>query len=417
MDILEYIKKYYCRNVRTDIQENDSLTHFFDVVLKQFSEKHQTNIDIIYIKSTNVYPCKLTFSSSKKHYIIWDAFFWKEFEKYYQYMLLIEFNVEKQKDVAINNIASIVKRVLSYETENYPFVSFNLAVSGIINTLSVETKSIISNIIENELNSGEYLIDIIVAKTYVFFHEKTHIEYRTRNSIYLNDLLEVLEYFKLLMLCRSDPEIFKDFDNTLHEILTQYFKLIIEEIKTFKDDINARRNSEVEELLCDFYAFREIFTHFKHIFHNIKQETILASIFTSATYVTSFELLLKYQTIHWTRILDYLNSLDGNYERIKKDNATDYFKKTSTEKDFAMMRNMVAIRLFFLFCKVNYRGISVTGYFVSPIQFNHIFNQITQICSDLDLIVDLFIKNKRIKDKSKDEIYSLLNIKDKILDF
>ena len=170
-------------------------------------------------------------------------------------------------------------------------------------------------------------------------------------------------------------------------------------------------------MLCDFYAFREIFTHFKQIFHNIKQETILASIFTSVTYVTSFELLLKYQTIHWTRVLDYLNSLDGNYERIKKDNATDYFKKTSTEKDFAMMRNMVAIRLFFLFCKVNYRGISVTGYFVSPIQFNQIFNQITQICSDLDLIVDLFIKSKRIKDKSKDEIYSLLNIKDKILDF
>ena len=400
-----------------DIHENDSLSHFFDVVLNQYSEKHQTHIDIIYIKSTKVYPCKLTFSSNKKHYIIWDALFWEEFEKYYQSMLLIEFNVEGQENVAINNIASIVNRVLSYETEKYPFVSFNLAVNGIINTLSVESKSIITNIIENELNSGEYLIDIIVAKTYVFFHEKTHIEYRARQNIYLNDLHEVLKYFNLLLLCRNDPEIFKNFDNTLHEILTRYFALVIEEIKKFKKDMNACRNSEVEELLCDFYAFKDLFIHFKQIFHNIREETILTSIFTSATYVTSFELLLKYQTINWTSILDCLNSLDGNYENIDKDKVTDYFQNTNTEKDFAIMRNMVSIRLFLLFCKVNYKDIRVTGCFVSPIQFNHIYNQITQTCSDYNLIVDLFIKNKRIKEKSKDDIYSLLNKKDKLLDF
>lgn len=409
MDILEYIKKYYCRNVRIDKQEHESLTHFFEVVLNQFSEKHQTIIDIIHIKSTNVYPCKLTFSSSKKHYIVWDVLFWEEFEKYYQDMLLIEFNVEGQENVAINDIASIVNRVLSYKTEDYPFISFNLAVNSIINTLSDESKSIISNIIENELNSGEYSIDIIVAKAYVFFHEKTHIEYRARNNIYLNDLHEVFNYFKFLLLCRNDPEIFKHFDNTLHEMLTQYFALILKEIRIFEKNKNAQRTPEVEELLCDFYAFKDIFIHFRHIFHSIKEEIILTSIFTSATYVTSFELLLKYQTIQWTSTLDYLNSLDGNYENVDKDKMTEYFKKINIEKDFAIMRNMVAIRLFFLFCKVNYRDINITGYFVSHIQFNQIYNQITQTCSNLDLIGDLFLINKKIKDESKYDIY--VNVK------
>lgn len=417
MDVKEYIKKYYCRNVKVDTHEHKALTNFFDVVLSQFSKTYQANIDIIYIKSTKVFPCKLTFKSSKKHYIIWDALFWEEYERYYQDMLLIEFNVEKQENEAIKGIASIVNRMLSYETEEYPLISLNLAINGIINTLSDESKKIISNIIENELIQGEFLIDVIVAKTYVFFHEKTHIEYRVRNDIYLNDLHEILYYFKLVLLCRKDPELFKIFDDTLHKMLTEYFALLIKEIEKFENELNAQRTPEIEELLCDFYAFKEIHIHFKHLFHNTKEETILTSIFTNATYVTTFELLVKYQVVQWTSILNYLDSLNGNYENINKDKMNDYFEKINKEKDFVIMRNMVATRLYYMFCKVNYRDTNFSGYFVSPEQFNHIYNQITQICSNTNLIVDLFLENKRAKDNSNYDIYSLLSIKDKLLSF
>ena len=399
MDILEYIKKYYCRNVKVGLQEHKSLSNLFEKVLRAFK----------------VYPCKLTFSSSKKHYIIWDALFWEEFEKFYQDMLLMEFNVEKQEDIAIDNIASIIFRILSYETEDYPGVSLNLAASGLIRPLPDESKTLIYNIIENKLDPGEYLFDVNVAKLYVFFHEKTHIEYRTRNGIYRSDLDVILYYFKILLLCRKDPVLFKDFDDTLHEKLTHYFTLIVEEIEMFDENMNAQRTPEVEELLCDYYAFKDVFLHFKNNFTDLKAETILTRIFTGVNYVTAFQGLLKYQTVQWTSTLDYLDSLNGNYENIDKDIIADYHKKLERKRDNIVMRNAVATRLFYLECRLNHIDIDITGYFVSPIQYEHIFSQTTKKCSNYNAMCDLFLNNKSIEDKNT--LYSFLLVKDKLLDF
>lgn len=415
MNIIKYLKKHYSRNTRISIHEDNSFTFFVDYILKNYSKSYEISVDIIYVKSSKLYPCKLSFKQFNKHFIVWDSMFWDEYEKYYKNMLLLEFNKQKQEYTAINDIISIVNRVLSYALEEYPFISFELAKKGAKHILSEQAKKQIMNIIQYELKPGEYNSDVLIAKLFVFFHEKTHIEYRVRDKIYYNDLTEIKNLLKFVLLSENMSKDFKDSNMFLQKNSNNYSSMILDEIEKFERNKQSKQTPEVEELLCDFYAIKEMFAYFKQIFINKKEDTILSAILTNTTYVTSFEMILKYQSVQWIRTLRLLDSFNGNYTNINKVEIEKYLKNIEMEKDFVLFRNMLVLRMFIVYCNVNHNKMKV-GYFISPEKFNQLYNQITLKCSDTDFICDLFYESKKNnKHYSFYDIKKLYEEKDRLL--
>ena len=279
-----------------------------------FSTLLRDNPQIEIIVSTSVFP-ELVELNKKDFHLIWDMKYWDFFDKYMRYVAFFLRNDVDSKEDAVkhiqNNISKIIFEFLVCKMTKYPAISFCIArdiLRGNPSYIKIEDDAICKRFSDSSKNGKR-----MQARWYVLLHETYHLEYKTKGK-----------------------ELFaKDID-TINQILNQICNHKIElprltplSKKEKKECFNAmqavlkgKNPSLIEELVCNYRAFIQLYDMQKEISDIDDDETVLHDLTETIRICLQFHSNLLLINGLWdksVKALDdyYVNKKDPNQTSVR----------------------------------------------------------------------------------------------------
>jgi len=381
-DSIKYIAQSEKTRKSSLYKEDSLLVNLFKhIVSRDFDT--QNRIEFLETYSKKIFPRTITINN-KENYLLWDTHFWSYFEKFVSILLGLQKNINKEplKNCFYHNIYKFLSYVMEVDD---PIKSFALAkFSQKFSITNFEEEAYTKRELKDFRNINFY------SKLFVFCHERTHLYYKFKPPLKRKQDIQTLRklIIQYIFLLENVEEFSFSFRNNTEK--QKYFSYLgyLYDLK----DMDL-----IEEVLCDFFAYRESILYWKQILPNQDVEDTLMALQTSGRMCSTIQGFLKYIMFDWKYPYD-----NSNYS-IEK-----YKENLNLLHSDGTIRNEIVSNLFAVDC-FNRLGVSgickdyLSGPYIDDVNYlicDCIFaNSKTEIDSIMDDIAKMKFSKKQMLDE------------------
>ena len=338
--------------------ESESIVRLFDSLLKNnvWNKSSEINITMLYAYTTKVYPRIITYNRNNT-VILWDANYWSFASLYYDTLVEIKYLGHTHMDLVEHQYTMVLTLFMNHimaTKGSSPYKLFSNKFGELYAHLSAQEKTkTIERIYSETISSTEEMKDVDLlmyfAKIFVFSHELCHIYYKThphKRSSDVDILLTLVRKVKAIDGVKKYAQLVKRAASPEMEAL---YNLAIEEIENVLcSDVDLKLR---EELLCDFFAYRDTFFIVSQFEIEWETEDALYYIHEAARFSTSLLTMFSLTERQWVNALEF--QLLGKSQQAPNYtdqymNHTNSFAKYSTQA--TLMRNEIIMECFAVDC-------------------------------------------------------------------